>query len=55
MDFPDEDNIPLLHHDHDDPGDDDYGDYKTPNTRGQTRHHLQCLDLRKKKQHQLYD
>ena len=33
MDFPDEDNIPLLHHDHDDPGDDDYGDYKTPNRR----------------------
>ena len=27
----DGDNIPLLHHDHDDPGD-DYDDYKAPNT-----------------------
>ena len=29
MDYPDEDNIPLLHTD---PDDDDYDDYKTPNT-----------------------
>ena len=32
MDFPDKDNIPLLHHDHDDPDDDDHDDYKIPNT-----------------------
>ena len=47
----DENNIPLLHPD---PDDDDLDDYKTPIQAGQTRHHLQFLDPRKKKQHQLY-
>ena len=32
MDFPGEDNIPLLYHDYDGHGDDGYDDCKTPNT-----------------------